>query len=63
MRISQRDKIWDAMTREEKLNYLGTTKDKGNKRYVFGALVQVMVLIKDIDLISDLLLKFSINLW
>ena len=22
------------MTREEKLNYLATTKDKGNKRYV-----------------------------
>jgi hypothetical protein len=46
MKISQRDKIWDAMTREEKLNYLATTKDKGNKRYVPGALVEVMVLIK-----------------
>ena len=59
MKISQRDKIWDAMTREEKLNYLATTKDKGNKRYVLGALVDMMALIKDIDLISDLLLKFS----
>jgi hypothetical protein len=34
--LSQRDKIWDAMTREEKLNYLATTKDKGNKRYVLA---------------------------
>jgi hypothetical protein len=59
MKISQRDKIWDAMTREEKLNYLATTKDKGNKRYVLGALVEIMVLTKDIDLISDLLLKVS----
>ena len=36
MSLSQRDKIWDSMTREEKLNYLATTKDKGNKRYVFA---------------------------
>jgi hypothetical protein len=57
MKISQRDKIWDAMTREEKLNYLATTKDKGNKRYVLGTLDEV-VLIKAIDLISDLLLEF-----
>lgn len=33
MRNSKRDRIWDAMSREEKLNYLATTKDKGNKRY------------------------------
>jgi hypothetical protein len=33
-KISQRDRVWDSMTREEKLNYLATTKDKGNKRYV-----------------------------
>ncbi|PMD36933.1 MFS general substrate transporter [Hyaloscypha variabilis F] len=32
---NQRDKIWDSMTREEKLNYLATTKDKGNKRLDF----------------------------
>jgi hypothetical protein len=31
---SKRDKIWDSMSREEKLNYLATTKDRGNKRYV-----------------------------
>ena len=59
MKTSQRDKIWDAMTREEKLNYLATTKDKGNKRYVLGALVEIMVLMKNIDLISGLLLELS----
>jgi hypothetical protein len=31
---SKRDRIWDAMSREQKLHYLETTKDKGNKRYV-----------------------------
>ena len=58
MKISQRDKIWDGMTREEKLNYLATTKDKGNKRYVHGAQDELTVLIKATDLIFDLLLKF-----
>lgn len=28
-----RDKKWDSMTKEEKEEYLATTKDKGNKRY------------------------------
>lgn len=31
----RRAKIWDAMTREEKENYLSTTKDEGNKRLDF----------------------------
>ncbi|PMD16721.1 phthalate transporter [Hyaloscypha hepaticicola] len=35
LKNNQRDKIWDGMTREEKLNYLATTKDKGNKRLDF----------------------------
>jgi hypothetical protein len=61
MKISQRDRIWDAMTREEKLNYLATTKDKGNKRYVLGSLVEVMVLTKILGLISGLLLRFLIS--
>lgn len=30
-----RDEIWNSMTREERLNYLATTKDKGNKRLDF----------------------------
>jgi len=32
---NQRDRVWDSMTRDEKLNYLATTKDKGNKRLDF----------------------------
>jgi hypothetical protein len=32
---SRRQKIWDAMTPEERINYIGTTKDKGNKRLDF----------------------------
>ncbi|KAF4631038.1 hypothetical protein G7Y89_g7098 [Cudoniella acicularis] len=32
---NQRDEIWDSKTREEKLDYLATTKDKGNKRLDF----------------------------
>jgi hypothetical protein len=32
--LSQRDQIWDSMTRDEKVNYLATTTDKGNKRCV-----------------------------
>jgi MFS family permease len=31
----QRDKKWNAMTRDERLHYLQTTKDKGNKRLDF----------------------------
>jgi MFS family permease len=31
----KRDQIWDAMSREERVNYLATTKDKGNKRLDF----------------------------
>ncbi|PMD67047.1 phthalate transporter [Hyaloscypha bicolor E] len=32
LKNNQRDRVWDSMTREQKLNYLATTKDKGNKR-------------------------------
>lgn len=32
---SSRDKIWKAKTREEKEDYLATTKDKGNRRLDF----------------------------
>ncbi|TVY17185.1 putative transporter protein [Lachnellula arida] len=31
----KRDELWDAMSREQKLHYLETTKDKGNKRLDF----------------------------
>lgn len=31
----QRDKIWNSWTREERLRYLATTKDQGNKRLDF----------------------------
>ncbi|RMZ91489.1 hypothetical protein DV736_g1265, partial [Chaetothyriales sp. CBS 134916] len=31
----RRDKIWDGMTREERVHYLRTTKDEGNKRLDF----------------------------
>ncbi|KAH7121087.1 major facilitator superfamily domain-containing protein [Dendryphion nanum] len=34
-RNKQRDKIWDALTVEEKLNYMATTKDEGSKRLDF----------------------------
>lgn len=34
-RNNSRDKIWNAMTREEQINYRATTKDKGNKRLDF----------------------------
>ncbi|TFK41501.1 allantoate permease [Crucibulum laeve] len=34
-RNKQRDKIWDAMTPEEKSNYLATTSDVGNRRLDF----------------------------
>jgi hypothetical protein len=34
-RNSQRDKKWNAMTEEERLHYLATTKDQGNKRLDF----------------------------
>ncbi|KAM0487010.1 hypothetical protein ACHAPX_000277 [Trichoderma viride] len=34
-RNKRRDTIWDAMTQEEKLNYLATTTDEGNKRLDF----------------------------
>ncbi|KXN91800.1 hypothetical protein AN958_11950 [Leucoagaricus sp. SymC.cos] len=34
-RNKQRDKVWDAMTEEEKANYLATTKDVGNRRLDF----------------------------
>ena len=32
---NKRDAVWNAMTREERVNYLATTKDKGNKRLDF----------------------------
>jgi len=32
---AKRDEIWHAMTREERINYLATTTDKGNKRLDF----------------------------
>ncbi|KAI1628021.1 phthalate transporter [Exophiala viscosa] len=32
---NQRDRIWNAMTREERVQYLATTEDKGNKRLDF----------------------------
>lgn len=34
-RNKQRDTKWGAMTEEERLEYLATTKDKGNKRLDF----------------------------
>ncbi|ESK96304.1 allantoate permease [Moniliophthora roreri MCA 2997] len=34
-RNAQRDKIWDAMTTEEKVHYLNTTTDVGNRRLDF----------------------------
>ena len=30
-----RDRLWNAMSREQRLHYLSTTKDKGNKRLDF----------------------------
>ncbi|KAK2488365.1 hypothetical protein H9L39_02292 [Fusarium oxysporum f. sp. albedinis] len=32
---NRRDKIWEGMSREERINYLKTTTDKGNKRLDF----------------------------
>lgn len=34
-RNASRDKIWNAWTKEEKEEYLRTTKDEGNKRLDF----------------------------
>lgn len=34
-RNKQRDKKWTAMSEEERLEYLTTTTDKGNKRLDF----------------------------
>jgi len=34
-RNKQRDKKWNAMTHEERLHYLATTTDQGNKRLDF----------------------------
>jgi MFS family permease len=34
-RNAKRDQIWDAMTRQERITYLATTTDKGNKRLDF----------------------------
>jgi hypothetical protein len=34
-RNNQRDKKWASMTEEQRLEYLATTKDKGNKRLDF----------------------------
>ncbi len=34
-RNKSRDKKWDAMTVEERLHYLATTTDEGNKRLDF----------------------------
>ncbi|KAL7619760.1 hypothetical protein AAE478_010302 [Parahypoxylon ruwenzoriense] len=35
LRNRHRDRIWNAMTPEEKIEYLSTTKDEGNKRFDF----------------------------
>jgi hypothetical protein len=32
---AQRDEVWYKMTREERVEYLRTTKDAGNKRLDF----------------------------
>ena len=32
---NKRDEAWNAMSREERINYLATTKDKGNRRLDF----------------------------
>ena len=40
-RNKQRDKIWNAMSDEEKQKYLATTTDEGNKRYVFFSLATI----------------------
>lgn len=34
-RNKSRDRVWNAMTREEQIHYRATTKDKGNKRLDF----------------------------
>ncbi|KAJ0270186.1 hypothetical protein CBS470a_013581 [Colletotrichum nupharicola] len=34
-RNKRRDKIWDGMSEEQRLAYLATTKDEGNKRLDF----------------------------
>jgi hypothetical protein len=34
-RNKQRDRIWGAMSEDERLNYLATTTDEGNKRLDF----------------------------
>jgi hypothetical protein len=34
-RNAQRDKKWDAMSKDEKMKYLSTTTDEGNKRLDF----------------------------
>jgi hypothetical protein len=34
-RNKQRDRKWNAMTEEQRLEYLATTKDQGNKRLDF----------------------------
>ena len=34
-RNKRRDRIWNSMTREERIHYLATTEDKGNKRLDF----------------------------
>jgi len=34
-RNASRDKKWDALSEDEKMNYLATTKDEGNKRLDF----------------------------
>lgn len=35
LRNRYRDRKWNAMTEDERTNYLATTKDKGNKRLDF----------------------------
>jgi hypothetical protein len=34
-RNAQRDKKWDVMSKDEKMDYLATTTDEGNKRLDF----------------------------